>query len=117
MHKPMHEFSVTQSILAIVQEKAEAVGAAKINRVDLVIGELSGIVDDCVEFYWDYLTRDTIAAGSELSFRKPAARLRCRDCDTEFTPENGTWICPECQQPSLEIVAGRELYVESIEVD
>ena len=113
----MHELSITQSILSIVLEKAGEAGAGKVNRVDLVIGEFSGIVDDCVRFYWDFLRKDTIAAGAELSVRKPAAQLRCRGCAAVFTPENGSWACPECHEPSLEIVAGRELYVESIEVD
>ena len=117
MRKTMHELSVTQSILSIVLEKAGEAGADKVNRVDLVIGELSGIVDDCVQFYWDFLNKDTIAAGSALSFRKPPVQLRCRKCETVFTPEDGRWVCPGCHEPSLEITGGRELYVESIEVD
>lgn len=117
MHENMHELSVTQSILDIVLEKAGDAGADKVNRVDLVIGELSGIVSDCVRFYWDFLSKDTPAAGAELSFRQPPAQLRCRKCETVFTPEDGRWVCPKCREPSLEITGGRELYVESIEVD
>lgn len=113
----MHEFSVTQSILALVLEKAEDAGAERISRINLVIGELSGIVDDCVQFYWDFLSKDTIAAGAELSFSRPPAQMRCRSCAAVFTPENGTWACPECQSPGLEIISGNELMVESIEVD
>ncbi len=109
--------SVTQSILALVLEKAGDAGAERVSRINLVIGELSGIVDDCVRFYWDFLSKDTIAAGAELSFSQQPAQMRCRHCATVFSPENGAWACPECQSPGLEILSGVELLVESIEVN
>lgn len=113
----MHELSVTQSILSIVLEKAGDAGARRVSQINLVVGELSGIVDDCVQFYWDFISQDTIAAEAKLSFSKPPAQLRCRNCAAVFSPENGAWACPRCHEPSLEIVSGRELFVESIEVD
>ena len=113
----MHELSVTQSILDIVLEKANAAHASKVEKINLVIGELSGIVDDCVQFYFDLLSKDTIAAEAVLFFHKPPAQLRCRNCSAVFSPENGDWTCPGCQEQRIEIISGRELYVESIEVE
>ena len=113
----MHEFSITQSILSIALEKANAVNASKIAKVNLVLGELSGIVDDCVEFYFSFLTKDTIAAQASLSFRHPPTRLRCRNCATVFLPDNPIWVCPNCHAQTVEIISGRECFVESIEVD
>jgi len=113
----LHEFSITQSILSIALDKANAVNASKISKVNLVLGELSGIVDDCVEFYFDFLTKDTIAAQASLSFRHPPTRLRCRNCATVFSPDNLNWVCPNCHTQTVEITSGRECYVESIEVE
>jgi len=113
----LHEFSITQSILSIALDKANAVNASKISKVNLVLGELSGIVDDCVEFYFDFLTKDTIAAQASLSFRHPPTRLRCRNCATVFSPDNLNWVCPNCRAQTIEIISGRECYVESIEVE
>ena len=113
----MHEFSITQSILSIALEKANAVNANRISQINLVIGELSGIVDECVEFYFDFLSKDTIAAQARLSFHHPPTRLRCRNCATVFSPNNLSWTCPNCHEPKIEILSGRECYVESIEVD
>ena len=112
----MHEFSITQSILSIALEKANAVNASKVSKVNLVLGEMSGIVDDCVEFYFDFLAKDTIAAQASLSFRHPPTRLCCRNCATVFSPDNLNWACPNCQAQTVEITSGRECYVESIEV-
>ena len=113
----MHEFSITQSILSIALEKANKAEASQISKIYLVTGELSGIVDECVEFYFDFLSKDTIAAQASLSFHHPPTRLRCRNCTTIFSPNNLEWVCPNCQERKIEIVSGRECYVESIEVD
>ena len=113
----MHELSITQSILSIVLEKANVAHASKVSKINLVIGELSGIVDECVQFYFDFLSRDTIAAEATLSFRRSPTQLRCRNCATVFAPGNGDWACPGCREQKIEIISGRELYVESIEVE
>ena len=112
----MHELSITQNILSIALEKADAAKAKQISKINLVIGELSGVVDDCVEFYFGFLSKDTIAAQASLSFRHPPTSLRCRNCDNLFTPEDIDWTCPNCRKQEIEIVSGRELYMESIEV-
>jgi len=113
----MHEYSVTESLLALALEKAGEAGAGKITRINLVLGEMSGIVGECVELYFDLLSRDTIASGAELAFEKVPTRLRCHKCDNVYTPQNGSWACPACREIGLEIISGRECYMESIEVE
>ena len=113
----MHEFSITQSILSIALKEAEKASATKITKVNLTIGELSGIVDECVEFYFNLLSQDTLAAGASLRFHRIPTRLRCRHCATTFSPDNPDWVCPNCRELKVEIISGRECYVESIEVD
>ncbi|MFC1949380.1 hydrogenase maturation nickel metallochaperone HypA [Chloroflexota bacterium] len=113
----MHEFSITQSILNIALEKAEEAKASRVTNINLVVGELSGVVDDCVEFYFDFMSKDTIAAGASLSFSHPPVQLRCQNCSTVFSPDGVVWTCPGCQQRGIEIISGRELYIESLEVE
>jgi hydrogenase nickel incorporation protein HypA/HybF len=113
----MHELSITQSILSIALEQAEAAQANRITKINLVIGELSGIVDECVKFYFDIISKDTIASKANLSFERPPTKLRCRNCDATFSPDNLDWTCPNCREQKIEIVSGRECYVESIEVE
>jgi hydrogenase nickel incorporation protein HypA/HybF len=113
----MHELSSTQSILSVVLEKAKVAQAGKITKINLTIGELSGIVDDCVQFYFDIISKDTIAAEASLSFHQPPTKLRCRNCATTFSPDNLNWACPNCREQTIEIISGHECYVESIEVE
>ncbi len=115
--KNMHELSITQSILSIALEKANEVQASKVTEIKIVIGELSGIVDDCVEFYFDFLSKDTAAAQASLSFHHPPVKLQCRNCGAIFTPNGSGWACLDCQEQKVEIISGRECYVDSIEVD
>jgi hydrogenase nickel incorporation protein HypA/HybF len=113
----MHEFSITESLLALALEKAGQADARKITRINLVLGEMSGVVGDCVQFYFDALSRDTIAAGARLSFEARPTKLRCQRCQTVFEPRDHDWTCPDCREMAIEIVSGRECYMDSIEVE
>lgn len=113
----MHELSITQNILQIAMEHAEKAGAKKIRRINLVIGALSGIVDESVQFYFDFVSKGTPAEGAQLVFEKRPARFRCRACSQEFAIREGDWTCPACQAPGAEIIAGQEFHMDSIEVE
>jgi hydrogenase nickel incorporation protein HypA/HybF len=113
----MHELSVTQSLLDLVLEHAERAGARRVTRIDIQVGALTGVIDESVQFYFDFISRDTPAAGARLAFCHVAARLRCRQCGAEFEPAERDWLCPECGATGGEVVAGRELMVQSIEVE
>ena len=113
----MHELGITQNILQIALEHAEKAGAKNICRINLVIGEFSGIVDESVQFYFDFVSKDTPAQGAQLIFTKLPARFRCRSCVHEFIPQKDHWTCPVCQSPGPEIISGREFYMDSIEVE
>jgi hydrogenase nickel incorporation protein HypA/HybF len=113
----MHEYSVTESVLSLAMEKAGAAKASRIIRINLVVGELSGIVSECIQFYFDFISKDTIAGGAELTFEVKPTKLQCRKCETIFTPRDSDWACPDCHEANIEIVSGRECYMESIEVE
>lgn len=113
----MHELAVTQSMLNLALEHAQQAGARRITRINLVVGEISGVVDESVQFYFDFMSKDTLAAGAQLSFERKPARFRCSACGQEFPLRDGNWICPACQGLGGEVISGREFYMESIEVE
>ena len=113
----MHEMAVTQSILDIAVQHAQQAGASRITRIHLVVGEMSGIVDDSMQLYFDFLSKDTMAESAQLSFDRRPAVYRCRECNTTYHPEGFSWECPACDTLSFEVISGREFQVESIEVD
>ncbi len=113
----MHELSITQNILSTALEKASEAKAGKIIKVNLIIGELSGVVDECVQVCFDLLSKGTIAAKASLSFEKIPTQLRCRNCAATFSPDTPGWTCPNCGELRIEIISGRECYIDSIEVE
>ncbi len=113
----MHELSVTQNIIEIVNRHAQQAGASRVARIHLVIGDLSSIVDDSVQFYFDYLSEGTPCAHAELVFCRVGVRLVCRECGASWQPEDADWRCPACGQRRAQVAEGREFYVDSIEVE
>ncbi len=112
----MHELSVTQNLLALALRHAEKSGAARITRLNLVVGELASVIDDSVAFYWDLVSKDTPAEGAELTFRRIPGRMRCRDCGNEYQIKKGELACPQCESVKVAVSAGDEFLLESIEV-
>ncbi|MEW6555697.1 MAG: hydrogenase maturation nickel metallochaperone HypA [Actinomycetota bacterium] len=113
----MHELGVTESIASICIRHAQASNAKRVLKVNVKLGELTGIVDNYVAFYWDMVTKDTVAQGSELVFNKVPVVARCPDCDENFDVVEYDLTCPKCGKTETEIISGREFLVESIEIE
>jgi len=93
----MHEQSIVESLLALAIENTDKAKTNKILRIYLVVGELSGVVEEAVDFYFSFLTRDTFAAQASLFLRNPT-KLRCRNCSMVFIPENLDFHYPNCKE-------------------
>jgi hydrogenase nickel incorporation protein HypA/HybF len=113
----MHELAVTQNILDIALKHASQANARKITRLNLVIGQLSSIIDDSVQFYWDMVAANTIAEGAQLIFQRVKTVFTCLDCHYAFSPGQNSFSCPECSSSNIKITAGEEFFLESIEVE
>ncbi len=111
----MHELSVTESLLEIALRHGREAGATAVTDLFVVIGELSTIVDESVQFYWDIVSEGTPAAGSTLHVRRIAGRLGCRTCGHTYSPREDL-PCPACGSIDIDILAGEEFYLEAIEI-
>ena len=113
----MHELSITQSMFDLVLKHAEQAEAKKVKKINLVIGEMTGVVRECVQFYLDFLSKGTVVEGAALSVEMVPPKARCRQCGETFQLGEFDWTCTKCGGKSLQVMAGRELFVESIEVE
>ncbi len=113
----MHELGVTENIVSIALAKAGEARSSKITQINIVIGELSGFVPDCIQFYFDFFAKDTIAQEAVLHFEPVSTQLRCRNCSAVFDGQDTLGSCPACREQNVEICGGREFYMESIEVE
>jgi hydrogenase nickel incorporation protein HypA/HybF len=111
----MHELVVTESILEITLRHAKKAGDIRVTDLFLVIGELSSVIDDSVQFYWDFVSEGTVAEGAKLHFRRVPAEFACQACGNKYRLTDNL-TCPKCESNDIRIVAGREFSLEAIEV-
>lgn len=112
----MHELAITQSILEIALRHAPEPDQ-RITAINLVVGQLSSMIDDCVQFYWDIISENTLAHGATLHFRRIPAEFTCRDCGQRYPMQGDDFTCPACGSAAVRVTAGEEFLVESIEVE
>jgi hydrogenase nickel incorporation protein HypA/HybF len=108
----MHELSITQSVIDAVVEKMDG---ATVKSVRLEIGKLSGVVPDSVRFCFDVICAGTMLEGARLDIDETPGCARCRDCDEEFPLNDMIMLCP-CGSANVEVLAGQQLRIKSVEV-
>jgi hydrogenase nickel incorporation protein HypA/HybF len=114
----MHELPITQSVLSIAVETAQQNGGGRVLAINLVVGEMASIVDDSVQFYFDILSKDTLAEGSALNFRREPATATCQDCQYQANVKPPIMpVCLQCGSSKLIVTGGKEFFIESIEVE
>jgi hydrogenase nickel incorporation protein HypA/HybF len=113
----MHEYAVTQNMVEVAVREAAAAGSKKILEIRLVIGDLSSIIDESVSMYFDLLSEGTAAQGAKLIFRRMPAKLVCQGCGKKYEKPRTGFDCPSCGGEGRLTDAGREFYIESMEVE
>ena len=113
----MHELSLVASVFDILEEKAREHGAARVTKVVLKVGVMSGVVPDLLESAFDSYKKGTLAEEARLEIVRVPVKLRCPDCGGETAREDTDFSCAACGSRRVEIVAGRELVVETIELE
>lgn len=111
----MHEMSIAQSLLEIVLEEGRQHKLQKVRTIRLQVGALAAVVPGSLNFCFEMLSQDTIAAGAVMEIETVPVVARCDHCDLLFEVENHSFICPECDEPTLNLVSGRELSLINIE--
>lgn len=108
----MHELSITRNIVSIVSDRARG---RTIRRVNLTIGRLSGIEIQAIKFCFPMIAQGTPAEGAELVVQEIPGRARCTHCEKDVPLERLVLICPCEQKKPLQVTAGEELLVQSME--
>ncbi len=112
----MHEVGIMQSALEIALVRAEEQGATRIHRIGLRVGALSGVVPEALEFAFEVLKQDTLAAGADLEVEYVPLRVYCPKCKQEFAPDGFWYACPDCGETQTEVRRGQELDVMRVEL-
>ncbi len=114
----MHEASAIESVVKIVSEEAEKLGAAgRVRTVKLVVGEATGHLEEALVFYFDVLGKGTAAEGAKLEVSYVKPRLRCSSCQKLFERKRFSFDCPHCGGQGVATKIGSEFYIDSLEIE
>ena len=113
----MHELPVTENILEIALRHADQAEAERITNLYIVIGQLSSIVDDSIQFYWDLISKNSKAEGARLHFKRIPAELECLDCGNIYLPGKEMTCCLSCGSCRIKVLKGEEFFLESMDVE
>ncbi len=111
----MHELSIAMNIVEIAESEAGRRNA-RIEAVHLRLGPLSGVVKDALLSAWELACENTVLAGSRLVVEDVPLVVYCPRCKAQRTLDSISFLCPECQSPTPDVVHGRELEVFALEV-
>lgn len=113
----MHELSIAYSVVETVENAALEAGASRVSAVRLKIGRLSGVVIDALRFSFEIAAENTLLAGARLEIEDVSIKVRCAPCQHDFTlKEAHIFRCPQCGEPTPNIIEGRELDIISVEL-
>jgi len=111
----MHELPVVLDIVHVMDEESKKRGIEKITQIDLVIGELSSIIGESVQMYFEVVAENNVCAGAKLTFEHKPAMLKCKQCSKEF-PHEKSFSCPYCGGDAVLVKGtGREFYIRSFD--
>ena len=112
----MHELGIASSILECVQQQAEKHPDARITKVGVRIGELSGVDGDALQFGFEMLVKDTDWEGVALELERVPRMQRCPGCGNEFRMTELDPRCPQCGEFQTECISGEQLDIAYMEV-
>lgn len=113
----MHEMGIALQIIDIATDSIPPeLKGARVARVNLKIGKMAAVVPDSLRFCFEVASRETALEGAELVIEQTPVTARCRGCDHEWTLSEPAFVCNRCGGGSLEMLSGRELDIESIEI-
>jgi len=113
----MHELTLANNILRIITEHATKQKEGCVQEVEVVIGELSGVIIEALKAALQAVLRDTSYEHTQINLTTIKALAKCTYCHSEVNMDTFITICPKCQHTHLTIIQGKELYVKSITFD
>jgi hydrogenase nickel incorporation protein HypA/HybF len=112
----MHELSIAESLLVIVQEEIVRRSLENVLRIKVKVGKLTAVQPEALSFCFACITEDTPLKGVALDIEVLAIKGYCEACKACFELEDPVMICPKCQGWHIRLEGGRELYIDAIEI-
>ena len=111
----MHEVSIVEGLIDILDETAGRHGLSKIEKISLRIGAMRQVVPEALRFAFEIVGKGTTAEGASIVITEIPARACCKKCGCTFDVEEFCFICTSCGSGEVEVIEGKELIIDSLE--
>ena len=112
----MHEMSLAEGVLQLIEDAARAQSFTQVNTVRLEIGELSGVEPEAMRFCFDAVTRNSVAQGAQLEIITLPGVGWCMACAQSVPMKEVFGECPQCGGYQMQVTGGTEMRVKDLEV-
>jgi len=113
----MHEMSLCESILQVLEQQAEAQQYSKVKTVWLEIGALSNVEVDALRFSFDVVVQGTIAEHAQLEIIEVPGQAWCMQCSRNVVVQQLYDLCPDCGSHQLQVNSGDQMRIKELEVE
>lgn len=113
----MHEMSLTEGIVDILEEEARRSGFSKVLKVRVEVGALGHVEPQALAFCFEAVSRGTIAEGADFEIVRVSGEGWCFDCDKQTPLAERFGACAHCGGRRVQMTAGEELRVKEMEVE
>jgi len=113
----MHEMSLCEGVLQVLEDGARIQGFKKIKTVWLEIGALACVEPEAMRFCFDVVANGTLAEGSSLEIVEIPAKAWCMVCAKLVAIKQRYDACPDCGGFQLQVSGGDEMRIKELEVE
>ena len=113
----MHELSIAVNIVEMIEDNAKMEKAHSVDRFEIDVGTLSGVVVDALEFALEEAVKNSICSKAKWKINKIEAKAKCRKCGHIYNVDDYFSPCPKCERFDKEILQGKEIQLKSITVE
>jgi hydrogenase nickel incorporation protein HypA/HybF len=113
----MHEMSIAESVLQIIEDKARTEGYVRVKTVWLEIGQFAGVEKESLRFCFDVVTRDSVAQDARLEIIETVGQGWCMECARSVAVTDRYEPCPNCGSSQVQVTGGEEMRVKELEVE
>lgn len=112
----MHELSLCQNMLKVIEEQSVTQPFRRVKTVWLEVGALAGVEIEALKFGFDVAMKGSMAEGAQLEIISVAAEGVCDQCGEQVKMQQRFDACPSCGSLSVKLLAGDGLRVKELEV-
>ena len=114
----MHEMGIAMQIIEIATASIpDDMAGARVAKINLKVGQLSAVVPDSLRFCFEIASQDTPLGAAELNIEEVPVVIHCEECQARWTIDEPIFTCRKCGSGEIKVVSGRELDIDSIELE